>query len=149
MVEERPPIVVKDEYEVWVVYAGDNAYDYVASLPQDGEGIRHTSSSVLAKVAGWWWDKAEIRVQEFLDKLEIPWDDISLSEEEAREGEPGLLVERLARVSFYITRASREMVRLDSKLSLTKSALEQAVSKLIAIREDKGTIAAKTALLIS
>src|SRR3990172_4008926 len=110
---ERPPIVVEDEHEdSWIVYDGDNAYDYVAAIPENGSGVRRTTSDVLAKVAGWWWDKAEIRIQEFLDKLEIPWDDVSLSEEEAGEGEAGLLAEKLAKVSFYITRASREMARL-------------------------------------
>jgi len=58
-------------------------------------------------------------------------------------------VEKLARVSYYITKASREMAGLAAKLSLARDAMEHAVSRLIALRDDKGTIAAKTALLIS
>src|SRR3990167_5456413 len=149
MSSERPPLVVEDDHEAWIVYDGDNVYDYVAALPQNGNGSRRVASDVLAKVSGWWWDTAEKRVQAFLEGLEIPWEELGLNEKEAREAEAGVLVEKLARVSYYITKASREMAGLAAKLSLARDAMEHAVSRLIALRDDKGTIAAKTALLIS
>jgi hypothetical protein len=149
MNEERPPILVDDTREVWVVYDGDAVYDLVAALPHGENGTRQASPEMLAKVAGWWWDTAEKRVQAFLAALEIPWEELGLNEKEAREAEAGVLVEKLARVSYYITKASREMAGLAAKLSLARDAMEHAVSRLIALRDDKGTIAAKTALLIS
>ena len=148
-VAPRPPLVVDDSRECWIVYDGDNVYDYVAALPENGSGVREVSPEVLAKVAGWWWDAAEERVRKFIEGLEIPWDDLTLTEKEAREAETGPLVEKLARVSFYVTKANREMAGLAAKLSLAKDAMEHAISRLIALRDDKGTIAAKTALLVS
>lgn len=98
---------------------------------------------------GWWYDQAIEKVDELITQLEIPWEEIQLDEQGAVDEEAAGLGERLAKVSFYMVRVGRERSRVDSHLHLTKSALDHVVQRLLSDDEGKGTVAAKTAAIIS
>lgn len=150
MPQEKQPILVEDDKgDRWVVYETDNAYRLVENLPKSGNGVVHVEASLLAKVGGWWYDKAQKRVEEAIDNLSIPWEELEMSEGAALEEEAPALSERLAKISSYMVRVGRERSRIDSQLHLAKEALDHAVQRLIAKDDSKGTIAAKTATLIS
>ncbi len=147
---EQPPILVQDDKDDgWVVYPSDNAYEYVAALPRGDNGVVHVESSVLASVQGWWYTKAQEKVNEFLEALEIPWAELEFEGRAAIDEEAPALSERLARVSTYMVRVGRERARVDSELYLARAALEHAVQRRISQDDTKMTIAAKTAALIS
>lgn len=143
------PLIVSDGRENWVVYPEDAAYRLLADKPPNGNGVIGVEPSLLAQVKGWWYEGAAERIATALASLEIPWDELTLTEEEARASEITLLVERLARLSYYSTKVSREMAGIDIKLSLAKNALEHAVNRLIALERGKGAMGPQAALLIS
>lgn len=143
------PILAVSEKDSWVVQPDDPIYSAVAALPRDGNGAVRVEQSLLASVQGWWYDKAWARVEEYLESLGVPWDKLEVKEEEIQEAEAAELSERLANVSFYRVKVSRELARVGAKLMLTKAALDHAVSKQIAVGGDEGTIKTKSALIIS
>lgn len=150
MSQEKQPILVEDDKgDRWVVYPEDNAYRLVENLPKSDNGVVHVEASLLAKVGGWWYDTAQKRVEEAIDNLSIPWEELEMNEGAALEEEAPALSERLAKISSCMVRTGRERARIDSQLHLARSALDHAVQRLIAKDDSKATIAAKTATLIS
>ena len=150
MSKDLSPILVEDDKgDRWVVYEDDNAYRLVENLPKSDNGVVHVEASLLAKVGGWWYDTAQKRVEEAIDNLSIPWEELEMGEGAALEEEAPALSERLAKISSYMVRVGRERSRIDSQLHLAKEALDHAVQRLIAKDDSKATIAAKTATLIS
>ena len=143
------PIFVNDGVEGWVIYPEDSAYRLVADLPKDEEGIVHVEPSLLAKVKGWWWDKATAKIEEFVEALGIPWEELELTDEQIREAEAGELAEKLAKTAYHMVRVSRELARVGTRATLAKSALEHVVSKLLTREDDKGTVKERSALIIS
>ncbi len=150
MSKELSPILVEDDKgDRWVVYPDDNAYRLVENLPKSDNGVVHVESSLLAKVGGWWYDTAQERVEEAIESLSIPWEELEMNEGAALEDEAPALSERLAKVSSCMVRVGRERSRIDAQLHLAKEALDHAVQRLLAKDDSKGTVAAKTATLIS
>ena len=150
MSKDPSPILVEDDKgDRWVVYPEDNAYRLVENLPKSDNGVVHVEASLLAKIGGWWYDTAQERVEEAIENLSIPWEELEMDEGAAMEEEASALSERLARVSSFMVKVGREKSRVDSQLHLAKSALDHAVQRLIAKDDSKATIAAKIATLIS
>ncbi len=150
MTPDQQPILVQDDKDDgWVVYPGDNAYEYVAALPRGDNGVVHVESSILATVQGWWYTKAQERVEEAIEDLAIPWDELEMDEGAAIEEEASALSERLTRISSSIVKVGREKSRVDSQVHLAKSALDHVVQRRISQDESKMTVAAKTAAFIS
>jgi len=143
------PVFVHDGVEGWVIYPEDSAYRLVADMPKDEEGIVHVEPDLIAKVKGWWWDKALTKIDEFIEALGIPWEELELTDEQIREAEASELAEKLAKISHHMVRVSRELARVGTKATLAKSALEHVVSKLLAREDDKGPIGPRSSRIIS
>lgn len=147
--QTEQPVFVHDGREGWVLYPEDAAYRLVADMPKDEEGVVHVEPSLLAKVKGWWYDKALVKIDEFIDALAIPWEELELTEEQIREAEANELTEKLAKTSHYMIRVSRELAGVGAKVSLAKSALDHAVGRLLSGGDSKGPLGPRTALAIS
>lgn len=144
------PIIVTDNYEPWVVYPGDPPYKLVADMPRDEEGVVHVDPSFLAKVKGWWHDKAAAKVTEHIAALAVPWEDFQITDGDINGSSTDSLSSKLAKIGYYMSLVCREQAMLEAKLSLAKSALDQVVGRLLAQQVgDKGALGPRSALIIS
>jgi len=144
------PILVTDSIESWVAYPGDSPYKLMADMPRDEEGVVHVDPSFLAKVKGWWYDKAADKVTEHLAALAVPWDDLQVTEADLNSSSTDLLSGKLAKIGYYMSVVCREQATLESRLTMAKSALDQVVGKLLAQQvNDKGPLGPRSALIIS
>lgn len=149
MSKENEAILVHDGQEGWCVQPEDAAYQLVKDLQPDKDGIVHVTPGQLDKVKGWWYDKAIQKVEEFIAALNIPWESLELTDEQIQQAEANDLAEKLAKTAHYQIVVTRELARVGTRVSLAKSALEQAIGKALALNDNKGAIGPRSALIIS
>ena len=125
-------------------------------MPQENKAIQQLDDvgeeapSLNGRVdKAWWYEEALVKLEKALDQFEIPWGELQISDKQAVNEESAALQERLGRLSYYMVQVGRERARVDSRLYLAKSALDHVVQKQLAEGEEKGTVAARAALIVS
>ena len=104
---------------------------------------------------GWWWPDAVEKAEKIIKDLEIPWDDLAVSEDDITDGNLVALSEKLAKTSYYIIKTNNILTRVVATQAASKEALEHAVSKILATGDDingrshKPAIEARRAAIIS
>lgn len=133
---EQEPIVVFDDKEHWVIYPEDNAYLMCLKIKPGEDGIRHVTQEMVEALKGWWYHKAVEKVEQKLDELDIPWEELHVTGPEIESGDLMALSKKLAIASHYIVQVNDVLTLMEARYSAAKEALEQASHQRIA-REDK------------
>jgi hypothetical protein len=125
-------------------------YDTVAEMDKDEYGVVTVSNGLLTRVKGWWWDEAVKRVTQKIEELEIPWDELKMDDAAARDDEVQGLCERLAVLTYWITKVGREKARVESLVFLAKNALDHATNKkMAATSRSDGAVSVRTSIVVS
>lgn len=103
----------------------------------------------------WWWRKAVEKADKLVEELAVPWEDLSLDENDITNPELMNLSEKLARISYYIVQTNNKLTRLLAIQSASRETLDHAVSRMLASGDDlngvkpKPSIESRRAAIIS
>lgn len=137
MAKELEPIICHDGKEFWILYPEDNAYLLVSKVKTDEDGVRHVEPEMVEMLKGWWYHQAIERAEKAVAALEIPWDELHVTGEEAEEGNLAVLSKKLAVTSYHIVQVNNVLSGSAVRLAAAKEAVEQAVHQMIASRDSQ------------
>ncbi len=132
----KEPLIVHDGKEQWVVYPSDNAYLMCQRIEPDEDGVRHVEQETVEALKGWWYTQAVEKVEAALDELNIPWEDLRVSEDAVASGDLMELSKKLALTSHYIVRVNDLLTSTAARYYAAKEALEQAANQRVG-RDEK------------
>ncbi len=150
----KPPILYKNGTEVGIVYEQDKAYELLSTRKADEQGYVHCTVEESEAITGWWYHAAEKKIAEQVEALEIPWDDLVVTEEDIQEGNLIALSGKLAKISGFSVKINQLLATQAARLVASKEMLDHAVlRKLADPPEDregpKLSIGVRSALAIS
>ncbi len=143
-----PPeaIIVDDGLERWAVQPDHIFYEEALKIEPDEKGIRHTTPEKTESMQTWWWRVAVKKTEKIIEVLDIPWDDLAVSEDDITEGNLVVLSEKLAKTSYYIVQTNNVLTRVVAVQAASKEALEHAVSRILARGDDINGVSPKPAI---
>lgn len=139
-------ILVDDGIERWQVNPDDAFYPDALKLEPDENGIRHTTPEDIEGRQTWWWRTAIEKADKLIEELEIPWEELAISEEDITDSNTMILCEKLAKANYYIVQTNNKLTRLIAIQSASKEVLDHAVNRILARGDDIDGVSPKPSL---
>lgn len=127
----KEPILVYDGKEHWVIYPEDNAYLMCVNIKPNEDGVRPVTQEIVEALKGWWYTKAVEQVEDALDELNIPWEDLHVTGDDIQSGDLMRLSKKLAMASHYIVKLNDLTTVVAARQSAAKEALEHASNQRV------------------
>jgi hypothetical protein len=128
---EKEPILIHDGKEHWLVYPEDNAYLMCNKVKPDEDGVRHVTQEMVEALKGWWYTLAIEKVEQALTALNIPFEELRVTEEDIESGDLMRLSKKLAISSHYIIKVNEMLTLVEARNSAAKDALDHASNQRV------------------
>jgi len=127
---------VYDGYNHWILYGDENVYREAAKVKPDKDGIRHLSGALALAAGGYGKDTPVKKAEQLLSALEVPWEELQLSEVDVQQGNIMLMTEKLARIAHYIVKMNSLLSGILARQVSSRDLLDHAVSRALGMNDD-------------